>query len=98
MSQDHAFSTRQSPTREVVASRVIPILAEEAGMPPEDLREPQSLIDDLMYDSLMVVETVMELEEEFDVQVSDEAAEGMRTVADVIDGMCKLLGEQPGRN
>ena len=96
MSQEHAFSTRQPLTREAVAARVIPILAEEAGMPPEDLRESQSLIDDLMYDSLTVVETVMELEEEFDIEISDEAAEGMRTVADVIDGMCVLLGEQSG--
>lgn len=96
MNRENASSVSQPVTREAVASRVIPILAEEAGMPPEDLRESQSLIDDLMYDSLTVVETVMELEEEFDVEISDEAAEGMRTVADVIDGMCKLLGEQPG--
>ncbi len=96
MNQKNVFSTCQPLTREIVAARVIPILAEEAGMPPEELRDSQSLIDDLMYDSLTVVETVMELEEEFDVQIPDEAAEGMRTVADVIDGMCKLLEKRPG--
>jgi acyl carrier protein len=78
-------------TRNEVAARVIPILAEEAGMSPEDLRDSHSLVHDLMYDSLTVVETVMELEEEFDIEISDHAAEGMRTVGDVIDGMCKLL-------
>ncbi len=96
MNQENALTTRQPLTREDVAARVIPILAEEAGMPPEELRGSQSLINDLMYDSLTVVETVMELEEEFDLEIPDEAAEGMRTVADVIDGMCELLERQPG--
>lgn len=91
MSHENAFSSQKSIGRDEVGARVIPILAEEAGMPPADLLESHSLIDDLMYDSLTVVETVMELEEEFDVQISDEAAEEMRTVADVIDGMYQLL-------
>lgn len=34
----------------------------------------------------------MELEEEFDVEIADEAAQEMRRVGDVINGMCKLLG------
>ncbi|NLS90844.1 MAG: acyl carrier protein [Planctomycetaceae bacterium] len=94
MSQGNAFSTRRSLTRDEVAARVIPILAEQAGMAPEELRDSHSLIDDLLYDSLTVVETVMELEEEFDVEIADDAADGMRTVGDVIDGMCRLLEDR----
>ncbi len=94
MSQGNAFSTRRPLTRDEVAARVIPILAEQAGMAPEELRDSHSLIDDLLYDSLTVVETVMELEEEFDVEIADDAAEGMKTVGNVIDGMCRLLEDR----
>ena len=95
MSQGNTYSTRPL-TRDEVAARVIPILAEAAGMHPGDLRESQSLVDDLMYDSLTTIETVMELEEEFDINMPDEAAQGMRTVGDVINGMYKLLEDQTG--
>ena len=92
MSQGNMSSARPTLTRDEVVARVIPILAEEADMPPEDVRESHSLTEDLMYDSLTSVEAVMELEEEFDIHVPDEAAQEMRTVGNVIDGMCKLLG------
>ncbi len=96
MSQENAFSTGDTLTRDEIVARVLPILAEEAGMPPDDLRESHLLEEDLMFDSLMTIESVMELEDEFDMQVPDEAAQGMRTVGDVIDGMCKLLEGQSG--
>jgi len=96
MSQENAFSTSPHLTRDEVAARVLPILAEEAGMPPNGLRESHLLEEDLGFDSLTLIECSMELEEEFDVDISDEAAEGMRSVANVIDGMCKLLETQTG--
>lgn len=91
MNQGNASSTRQPIARDEIAIRVVAILAEEADMEPGDVRESHSLTEDLMFDSLQVVEAVMELEEEFDVNIPDDAAEGMRTVGDVINGMCKLL-------
>jgi acyl carrier protein len=43
-----------------------------------------SFIDDLGADSLDTVELVMALEEEFDIEIPDEDAEKMTTVADAI--------------
>lgn len=91
MSHENTSSTRTPINRGEVAARTFPILAEEAGMAVEDLRDSQSLSDDLMYDSLQTVEVVMELEEEFDVNIDDEDAQKMRTVGDVVDGLCTLL-------
>ncbi len=96
MGKEHTSSAYQQLTREQIVTRVLPIIAEEAGMPTSDLRESHLLEEDLGFDSLTLIECSMELEEEFDVEISDEAAEGMRTIADVIDGMCKLLEGQPG--
>lgn len=91
MSHENTSSTRTPINRDEVAARTFPILAEEAGMAVEDLRDSQSLSDDLMYDSLQTVEVVMELEEEFDLNIDDEDAQKMRTVGDVVDGLCTLL-------
>ena len=90
MNSDNTFSANPTLTRDEIQTRVIPILAEEAGMEPSDMRESHLLSE--IFDSLSTVEAVMQLEEEFDVDISDEAAEGMKTVGDVIDGMCRLLG------
>ncbi len=92
MSQGNASSTRPPLTRDEISIRVIAVLAGEAEMDPADVRESHSLTEDLLFDSLQQVEAVMELEEEFDVNISDEAAQDMSTVGDAINGMCKLLG------
>ena len=92
MSQGDTYSAHKPMTRDEIKARVISVLAEEAVMDPGDVRESHSLEGDLMFDSLMSVESVMELEEEFDIHVPDEAAQEMRTVRDVLEGMYKLLG------
>lgn len=51
----------------------------EGGL-TDDLR----LDDDLGYDSLGVMEVVVDLEEEFDIEIADDAMETWRTVGDVI--------------
>lgn len=51
----------------------------EGGL-TDDLR----LDDDLGYDSLGLMEVVVDLEEEFDIEIADDAMEAWRTVGDVI--------------
>jgi acyl carrier protein len=51
----------------------------------EDVVPEASLIEDLGADSLTVVELVMSMEEIFDIEIDDEAAEKLVTVQDVID-------------
>lgn len=52
---------------------------------PEEVTLEASFIDDLGADSLDTVELVMALEEEFDMEIPDEDAEKIVTVADAID-------------
>jgi len=92
MNHDSPLSTSPPLTREEVAARAKTIIAEEAGMAVEDVRDEHDLFDDLGYDSLMVVESTMEIEDQFDINVPDEAVEKMRTVRNVIDGIHELLG------
>jgi acyl carrier protein len=68
-----------------VAERVIDIVAEQLGVDREKIQPETSFVNDLGADSLDTVELVMELEEEFDINIPDDAAEKIQTVGQAID-------------
>jgi len=65
--------------------RLRKIIAEQLGVPEEEVVPDASFIEDLNADSLEMVDLIISLEEEFGVQVSDEDAEKIKTVKDAID-------------
>ena len=67
-----------------VRDRVIEIVAEQLGVSKDQITEATSFVNDLGADSLDTVELVMELEEEFDVNIPDEAAEKIQTVGQAV--------------
>ncbi|WP_033922541.1 acyl carrier protein [Sphingomonas sp. 37zxx] len=66
------------------ADRVKKIVVENLGVEAEKVTEESSFIDDLGADSLDIVELVMAFEEEFGVEIPDDAAEKITTVRDAI--------------
>lgn len=68
-----------------VATRVKEIIAENLGVDADKVVESASFVDDLGADSLDTVELVMALEEEFNVEIPDAAAEKITTVKAAID-------------
>lgn len=71
------------------ADKVKAIIVDQLGVPAEDVNEGASFIEDLGADSLDIVELVMALEEEYDIEISDEDAEKILTVGDAV----KYIGE-----
>jgi acyl carrier protein len=67
-----------------VAERVKKIVIEHLGVDADKVVEKASFIDDLGADSLDTVELVMAFEEEFEVEIPDDAAETIQTVGDAI--------------
>jgi acyl carrier protein len=67
------------------ADRVKRIVVEHLGVETDKVTEEASFIDDLGADSLDIVELVMAFEEEFGVEIPDDAAEKITTVKDAID-------------
>ena len=67
-----------------IADRIKKIVAEHLDVEAEKVTENASFIDDLGADSLDNVELVMAFEEEFDVEIPDDAAETIQTVGDAI--------------
>ena len=68
-----------------VEEKVKKIICEQLGVNEEDVVPEASFVDDLGADSLDQVELIMAMEEEFDVSISDEEAEKIVTVRDVIE-------------
>jgi acyl carrier protein len=67
-----------------VERRVIEIIVEQLGVSEEEVTIEASFIEDLGADSLDLVELIMALEEEFGIEISDEDAEKIQTVQDVV--------------
>jgi len=67
-----------------VFERVQKIIVERLGVDAEEVTPEASFKDDLGADSLDVVELVMELEDEFNIEISDEDAEKVTTVGEVV--------------
>jgi len=61
------------------------VVAEQLDCDIAEIKEDSKFIEDLGADSLDVVELVMALEEEFDIEIPDEDAEGILTVADALN-------------
>lgn len=68
-----------------VAQRVTKIVVEHLGVEESKVTLAASFIDDLGADSLDTVELVMAFEEEFGVEIPDDAAEKIQTVGDAVN-------------
>lgn len=68
-----------------VEDKVIKIVAEKLDVDLDEVVPKAALVDDLGADSLDLVELVMTMEEEFDIEISDEEAEKLVTIQDAID-------------
>ena len=68
-----------------IEERVKQIVAEQLGVDEDQVISGAAFMDDLGADSLDTVELVMALEEEFDVEISDEDAEKIQKVQDAVD-------------
>jgi acyl carrier protein len=68
-----------------IADRVKKIVIDHLGVDADKVMEKASFIEDLGADSLDTVELVMAFEEEFKIEIPDDAAKSIRTVGDAVD-------------
>ena len=64
--------------------KVKDIVVEQLGVEADEVSIDSTFIDDLGADSLDIVELIMAFEEEFGIEIPDEAAEKIKTVQDVV--------------
>ena len=68
-----------------VEDKIKEIITEKLSVEMDEIVLDASFVDDLGADSLDLVELIMTMEEEFDIDISDEDAEKILTVKDAID-------------
>ncbi len=68
----------------MIFEKVQQIIVEELGVEANDITLEASISDDLGADSLDAVELIMAIEDEFDIKVSDEAAQSFKTVQQIV--------------
>ncbi len=68
-----------------VEEKVKKIIVDQLGVKPEEVKAESSFVEDLVADSLDTVELVMAFEEEFGLEIPDEEAEKIATVANAIE-------------
>lgn len=75
-----------------IASKIIEIIANQLSLRESDVKAESRFVDDLGADSLDIVELIMEMEEEFSIEIPDEDVEQMITVNDVLKYVDQLVG------
>jgi len=77
-----------------ISEKVKTIICEQLMVDPGTVNDESSFVEDLGADSLDTVELIMEFEDEFSIEISDEQAEGISTVGEAVAYLEKLLAEK----
>ena len=77
-----------------IASKVRAIIADQLMVDPDEVTDEASFVEDLGADSLDTVELIMEFEDEFGVEISDEDAEKISTVGEAVAYMSKMMEDK----
>lgn len=77
--------TREEESTMTLEQEVIDIVVEQLGVDAKDVTPEKSFVEDLNADSLDLTELIMTFEEKFGFEISEEEAEKLKTVGDVIN-------------
>ncbi len=75
-------------------NRVKKIISDQLNVKLEDIKDEKHFVNDLGADSLDVIELIMALEEEFDIEISDDIAEKINTVQSAIDCIISIKNKK----
>lgn len=81
-------------TRQEIFDDVIEVISNQVCVDGDELSEKTTLHEDLAMDSLDDVEVVMELEDKYNLEISDDDASKCVTIGDVIDLIDRMMNGQ----
>lgn len=88
------MDTPSTEIRDALSDRVVKLAADQAAISTEQVSLDSRFIDDLGFDSLDVVEFMMEIEDAFNVSVPEEAGDRILTVRQAVDEVRRLIESQ----
>ncbi len=77
--------------RKEIFEKIVAIAEDKLSADPAVIKEETSFVEDLNADSLDIVDFVMDLEGEFDIEISDDEVESIKTVKNAMDYIEKKL-------
>ena len=77
-----------------ISDKIKTIICDQLMVDPQEVNDESSFVEDLGADSLDTVELIMEFEDEFGIEISDEQAEQISTVGEAIAYLEKLLADK----
>ena len=69
----------------MIFEKVKSVIAEQTGIDPETITMDSSFVEDLNIDSIDLIELIMMLEEEYNIEFSEDDAERIKTIGDVVN-------------
>ena len=80
--------------RKEILRRVITVVAEVLNLPEEDIAEDSAFIADLGAESIQSLELVAAFEEEFDIEMDEDAALKVQTISDAVDCITRYVQQE----
>lgn len=74
----------------MVFDRIKELIVQEMNIPAEKVSLDSRIKEDLEADSIDAIELIMGVEEEFDIEISDDEATNIKTIADLVDVINRL--------
>jgi len=76
-----------------IREEVRKVISEQLNVQLDEIKDSSNLVRDLGADSLDAVKIVMEVEEAFEITISDEEADKFKTVGDIVNYITRRIGE-----
>jgi len=76
--------------RTEVFAKTAALMAKHFDVDASTITDDTKLVDDLQADSIKIMELILDMEDEFDIEVSDEEAEKITTVGQIVDYLASL--------
>lgn len=83
-------ASSEQEAKDIILEDITDIVVKEVDINPADVTPDKSMAEDLTYDSLQIYELIIDLEEAYDIQLSDEALDSVKTVSELIDMIYEL--------
>lgn len=77
-----------------IKDRIKAIIVDKLGVDETEVKDEANLMEDLGADSLDTVELIMEFEKTFDIKISDELSDKIRSVGDIYNTVEELISSQ----
>ncbi len=84
---------RMEDKKDQIYEDLLNMVVEELGISPTDVNPDLDIRDDLQFDSLQLYTFIINVEEAYDIRISDEVIDEVHTMSDLVDVVCDIISK-----